>query len=48
MHYTMFPLAHIRSFIIDHTEPELKVSTEQAQSEELTNLTLDQDKPRCI
>jgi hypothetical protein len=32
----------------DHAEPESEVQAQQAQAEELTNLSLDQGKSRCI
>jgi hypothetical protein len=40
--------AHVYLYTLDHVEPELKKPTEQAQAEDLANLVLDQDKPRCI
>jgi hypothetical protein len=42
------PLAHIRSFTLDHVEPGLKVQAECTQVKESTNLALDQGKPWCI
>jgi hypothetical protein len=48
MHCTIFLSAHVCSYMLDHAEPELKESTEQAQAEDLTNLALDQGKLRCI
>jgi hypothetical protein len=48
MHCTIYLLAHIRSFTLDHVEPEPEVHVEQAQVENFTNLALDQGKPRCI
>jgi hypothetical protein len=45
MNYTMLFLAHICSFTIDHVEPKLEELMEQAQTEELTNLALDQGNP---
>jgi hypothetical protein len=37
-------------YVLDqvHTKPEPEVQAEQAQAEGLTNLDLDQSKPRCI
>jgi hypothetical protein len=35
-------------YMLDHAEPELREPTEQVQAEDLTNLVLDQGKPRCI
>jgi hypothetical protein len=48
MRGTMFLLAHIYAYMLDHTEAELEESMEHTQVEDLTNLTLDQDKPWCI
>jgi hypothetical protein len=44
----MLLLAHIRSYVLDHGEPDLEKPMEQAQAEDLTNLLLDQGKPQCI
>jgi hypothetical protein len=44
----MLLLAHLYSYTLDHAEPELEVGVKQAQTEDLTNLALDQDKPQCI
>jgi hypothetical protein len=44
-------LAHIQPFYeLDqvHVEPEFEVPTEQAQGKAISNLALDQGKPRCI
>jgi hypothetical protein len=41
-------LAHSCAFAIDHMEPEFEELTKQAQAEDLTNLALNQGKPRCI
>jgi hypothetical protein len=50
MHCIMLTLAHIQSFyMLDqvHVEPESEVHAEQAEVEAITNLALDQGKPRC-
>jgi hypothetical protein len=50
MQCIMFPLAHIQLFYAPdrvHAEPESEVQEEQAQVEAITNLDLDQGKPRC-
>jgi hypothetical protein len=51
MHYTIRLIAHI--WLIYplgpvYTELELEVQVEQAQVKVITNLALDQGKPRCI
>jgi hypothetical protein len=38
MHCTFQLLAHIRSFMLDHVEPELEEPTERVQAEDFTNL----------
>jgi hypothetical protein len=48
LHCTMLLSAHVSSYTLDHVESELKEPTEYAQSEDLTNLVLDQGKPQCI
>jgi hypothetical protein len=51
MHCTIMSLAHVwLIYPIGHenVEPELKVPTVQVQVGDLTNLDLNQDKPRCI
>jgi hypothetical protein len=48
LHYIILVLAHICSYTLDHTEPELKEPMEQAQAKDPANLTLDQGKPWCI
>jgi hypothetical protein len=49
MHCTIFLLAHICSYTLDHAKPELEKLTEQAQVEDpANNLALDQGKLRCI
>jgi hypothetical protein len=51
LHLTLciiFFLAHLCSYILDHTKPELEVRMEQAQADDLTNLDLDHGKLRCI
>jgi hypothetical protein len=48
MHCTIYLLAHMRSFTLDRVESEPGVQAEQAQVEAITNLDLDQGKPRCI
>jgi hypothetical protein len=48
MHHIMLLLAHMCSYTLDHIEPKLEELTEQAQVEAITNLALDQGKPRCI
>jgi hypothetical protein len=48
MHCTMLLLAHMCSYMLDHTELELEEPMEQAQVEAITNLALDQGKPQCI
>jgi ssRNA-specific RNase YbeY (16S rRNA maturation enzyme) len=45
MHCIISLLAHICLYTLDHTEPKLEESMEQAQAEDLTNLALDQGKP---
>jgi hypothetical protein len=37
-HCIILLVAHLCSYTLDHTEPELEVQTEQAQAEDLTNL----------
>jgi hypothetical protein len=48
MHCIILFLAHLCSYTLDHAELELEVQVEQAQAKGLTNLALDQGKPRCI
>jgi hypothetical protein len=48
MHCILCVVCHTCTFAIDHAELELKEPTEQAQVEDITNLELDQGKPRCI
>jgi hypothetical protein len=48
MHYITLLLAHSCAFVIDHAESEFDEPMEQAQVEDLTNLALDQGKPRCV
>jgi hypothetical protein len=48
MHYITLLLAHSYAIVIYHAKLEFGEPTEQAQAEDLTNLALDQDKPRCI
>jgi hypothetical protein len=51
MHYIMLTFAHIQPFcVLDqvHVEPESKTQAEQAQVKAISNLALDQGKPRCI
>jgi hypothetical protein len=48
MHCIVLLLAHICLYTLDHAEPELEESIEQAQVEEFTSLALDQAKPLCI
>jgi hypothetical protein len=48
IHCIIYLLPHIRSFTLDHVEPEPGVQVEQAQAEDFTNLALDQGKPQCI
>jgi hypothetical protein len=48
MHCILCVVSHTCTFVIDHTEPEFKESTEQAQVEDFTYLQLDQGKPWCI
>jgi hypothetical protein len=48
MHCTISISAHVYSYALDHAEPELEEPMQQAQAEDLTNLALDQGKPRCI
>jgi hypothetical protein len=45
MHCIIQLLAHIRSFTLDHVEPELEESTEQVPLEDPANLVLNQGKP---
>jgi hypothetical protein len=45
MHLTMSILAHVYSYTLDHVEPELEESMEQARAEDPSNLALDQAKP---
>jgi hypothetical protein len=47
----MSTLAHIQPFYaLDqvHVKPESEVQAKQAQAEAITNLDLDQGKPRCF
>jgi hypothetical protein len=46
MHCTIFVSAHACSYTLDHAELELEEPMEQALAEDLTNLALDQGKPR--
>jgi hypothetical protein len=48
MHSTMISSVHLCSYALDHVEPELEVQAGQAQVEAISNLALDQGKPRCI
>jgi hypothetical protein len=48
MHCTILLLANICSYMLDHIESELEEPTEQAQTEDPTNLALDQGKPWCF
>jgi hypothetical protein len=51
MNYIMLTLALIQPFYaLDHVrvEPDSEVQAEQTQVEAITNLDLDQGKPRCI
>jgi hypothetical protein len=48
MHCTISISAHVYSYMLDHTEPELEERTEQTQVEDLTNLSLIQGKPWCL
>jgi hypothetical protein len=41
-------LAHICSCTLGYVEAELEEPMEQAQVKAITNLALDQGKPRCI
>jgi hypothetical protein len=48
MHCTIYLLAHIHSFMLDHVEPELREPTEQVPAEDPTNLALNQGKPGAL
>jgi hypothetical protein len=48
MHCIILLSAHVCSYMLDHTEPELEEMMEQAQVEDLVNLALDQGKSWCI
>jgi hypothetical protein len=48
MHCTILFSAHVCANTLDHVEPKVEEPTEQAQVEDLTNIALDQGKPRCI
>jgi hypothetical protein len=51
MHYTIMSLAHVwLIYLIGHVyaEPKLKVTTEQVEAEDFTNLDLNQGNPRYI
>jgi hypothetical protein len=48
IHCTILLPAYSCAFAIDHAEPESEVQAEQAQAENITNLALDQGKPRYI
>jgi hypothetical protein len=39
---------HTYAYTLDHAELRSEVQAEQAQVEAITNLSLDQGKPRCI
>jgi hypothetical protein len=40
-------LTRTYAYTLDHAEPRLEVQAEQAQVKAITNLALDQGKPRC-
>jgi hypothetical protein len=40
--------SYICLYALDHAESEFEEPTQQTQAEDLTNLALDQGKPRCI
>jgi hypothetical protein len=48
MHCTMLRSAHLCSYTLGHVESEFEKPMVKAQVKVITNLALDQDKPRCI